>query len=206
MRRLARHNLDPAAARVQLTELSNLIATRSVLRERDDVLPFFRTRPDICLMFSYYLPDIKEPDWFAIEFVIYGDFRADLIVGDFNAKRYMLIEFEDGSPNSIFSKKPKTAPAWASRMEGAFSQIVDWYYKLDDMKATNDFANTFGDRDAVFEGLIVTGKDMKLAPQEKARLKWRIENVRVASKKINTISFDEFVEDADFRLRRYHNV
>nr|WP_280950121.1 Shedu immune nuclease family protein [Methylobacterium radiotolerans] len=182
------------------------MSSKNVLKEQKDVLPFFRNRPDICLMFSYYLPEIKEPDWLGIEFQIYGDFRADLIVGDFNARRYMLIEFEDGSPNSIFSKRPKNVPAWASRMEGAFSQIVDWYYKLDDMKSTADFTNTFGDRDAVFEGLIVTGKDMKLEPQQTSRLKWRVENVRVASKKINTISFDEFVSDADFRLKRYHGV
>ncbi len=106
-------------------------------------------------------------------------------MGDSSSHNYLLVEFENGSRESIFKKKlAKGTPEWTPRFESAFSQLLDWLWKLDDMRSTADFAFAFGDRQAKFHGLIVIGKDMALDPQEKSRLKWREERVIVDSNAI----------------------
>ena len=206
MKRLQAHALVPQSARSQLDDYRKLLASSTDLGERADILPFFKTRRDLCMLFTHYIPAIRHPDVVADEFVIYGDFRADLIVGDSRHGKYLLVEFEDGTSSSVFSVSTKTAPVWASRFEGAFSQIVDWLWKLEDMRSTADFTHVFGARDVAFDGLIVTGKGMALAPQEVARLKWRIDKVRVDSKAISFVSYDDFYADADLWLTKHYRV
>ena len=151
-----------------------------MLNERLDVLPFFLKRHDLSILISCYFPNIKLANKCAHEFEIYGDFIADLLVGNYTVNRYLLVEFEDGRPDSIFKSKAKRAtPEWAPRFECAYSQIVDWLWKLEDMRSTLDFQNTFGDRRATFQGLIIIGKDMDLSLQEKDRLKWRLDRTKI---------------------------
>jgi hypothetical protein len=162
----------------------------------------------LSILISGYFPSIKNADVFAHEYPIYGDFRADLVVGDSSTHNYLLIEFEDGRGNSIFKKRKggKATPDWATRFEGAFSQLVDWLWKLDDMRSTSDFQHTFGDRQAKFQGLIVIGKDMALDKQEESRFKWRIEKVVVNSNPISCVSFNLLRADLDFWLTKYYRV
>ena len=65
----------------------------------------FQTRHDLSILISGYFPSIKNADVFAHEYPIYGDFRADLVVGDSSTHNYLLVEFEDGRANSIFKKR-----------------------------------------------------------------------------------------------------
>lgn len=206
MKRPVPHTLDPADARSQWADLAALLAAKARLSERTDVLPFFRSRPDLSLLFSHYIPAIRMPDRVATELPLSGDFRIDLLVGDHANGKYLLVEFEDGTATSVFTPCLRAAPAWAARYESAFSQLVDWLWKLDDLRSTSDFVHLFGARDVTFEGLIVAGKGMALDPREKARLRWRIDKVRVDSRAISFVSFDDFLEDADHWLRRFYRV
>lgn len=206
MKRLLPHTIDARQARIQWNDYKANLLSKSNLDEKRDVQPFFYLRYDLAAMLSYYFPSIKTVDVVAHEFIIYGDFVADMIVGDTKEARYLLIEFEDGSPNSVFNKTPKTAPDWAKRYEGAFSQLVDWMWKLDDMRSTGDFQRVFGTRDASFQGLIVAGKEMNLATQEQARLRWRIEKTKVNSTSIEFVSFDGLADDVNFWLTKYLGV
>jgi hypothetical protein len=207
MKNLTAHIFDPANGRAQWNEFSNLLATKPNLSENKDVLPFFKSRKDISLLICNYFPRIKTPDRFAHEFEIYGDFVADLIVGDSTSKHYLLIEFENGEPDSVFKKKGKKAtPDWAPRFESAHSQLIDWLWKLEDMRSTADFQNTFGGRRASFQGLIVIGKNMLLSDQELDRLKWRTTRTKIDSNTIECVSFDELSSDIDHWLKTYHGV
>lgn len=207
MKNLQAHTLIPADARTQWGDFSNLLSTKQALSERNDVLPFFKNRKDLSLLICNYFPRIKCADRFAHEFEIYGDFVADLIVGDSNAKHYLLIEFEDGTPDSVFKTKGKKAtPDWSSRFEGAHSQLVDWLWKLEDMRSTADFQNNFGDRRATFQGLIVIGKDMNMSAQEIDRLKWRTSRTMIDSNSLECVSFNELSDDLDHWLKTYHGV
>lgn len=207
MKNLQPHTIDPVECRRQWLEFEDLLKTKSTLSERHDVLPFFKARADLSMIISYYFPSIKNPDRFAHEHQIYGDFIADLVVGDSKTQKYILIEFEDGTPSSIFSKTAKkSTPVWSPRFEGAYSQLVDWLWKLEDMRSTADFEHTFGSRRATFQGLIVLGKDMNLSAQEQDRLKWRLDRTMIDSSAISCVSFNELCDDIDHSLKRYHNV
>ena len=207
MNQLQQHVLDMVAARIQLNEYVANMKPKPNLSERNDVLPFFKASPDLSLLIAEYLPGTLTPNAFAFEYTIYGHFIADLIVGDSNAGAYLLVEFEDGSPNSMFKTKAKKANRdWAPRFEGAFSQLVDWMWKLEDMRNTHDFELAFKRRDVSFQGLVVAGKGMNLAPLEIARLKWRNDKVKIDSKSISCISFDELESELDFRLIKYGRV
>ncbi len=182
------------------------MTSQTDIKERAHVLPFFGKSRDLCLLLSHYTPAFRNPDRIAHEFVISGDFIIDLIVGDWQNGRYLLVEFEDGTPNSVFSRSKKASPHWATRFEGAFSQIVDWLWKLEDMRSTSNFTHIFGGRDVVFDGLIVTGKGLNLSPQEAARLKWRVDKVRVDSKAISFVSYDDFCSDAGDWLGKFYQA
>lgn len=207
MKKLTTHSFDAGQCRAQWKELVALISSNSTLKENQDILPFFRSRHDLSMLISGYFPDIRKADVFAHEYPIYGDFKADLIVGDSATHNYLLVEFEDGNGESIFRKKgAKATPDWSSRFEGAFSQLVDWLWKLEDMRSTNHFQVTFGDRHANFQGLIVIGKDMALDAQEASRLKWRTNKVMVDSKPIASVSYNDLSVDLDFWLGKYYGV
>jgi hypothetical protein len=207
MKKLMPHQFDQTNCRAQWNEFQQLLKSKGVLDENKDILPFFKARNDLSTFVSLAVPFLSNADVIAHEYTIYGDFRADLIVGDSRAHHYLLVEFENGSTDSIFKRKAKKAtPDWAPRFEGAFSQLVDWLWKLDDMRSTGDFAHAFGDRQAKFQGLIVIGKDMQLDAQSEARLKWRANRVVVDSNSVSCMSFDDLASDMDFRLTNYYRV
>jgi len=208
MDKLKKHNFDAVSCRKEWNEFDNLLKTNLILEERKDVLPFFKDRPHLSTLIGnqYIASKTVKVDVFAHEFKIYNNFIADLIVGDSTKREYVLIEFEDGKPNSIFDNRQRNVPNWATRFEKGFSQLVDWMWKLDDMKTTNDFENNFGSRDAKFYGLIIIGKNMNLEQQEIKRLKWRLNNVVINSRHISCVSFDELKDDLDFNLKTYHHI
>lgn len=207
MKNLQPHTFDPMKCRAEWNEFAALLASKAVLSERDDVLPFFKKRQDLSLLICSYFPKLKAPDLFAHEYQIDGDFVADLVVGDSKVHKYLLVEFENGAPDSIFkSNGRKATPDWAARFEGAHSQLIDWFWKLEDKRPTGDFLNTFGSQQATFQGLIVIGKDMKLSVQERHRLKWRMDRTMIDSNSISCVSFGELSEDLDHWLKVYHKV
>jgi len=207
MKKLHHHTFDALNGRQEWTEYSRLLYSKPVLNEQKDILPFFKTRHDLSVLISNYFPKIMAPDRFAHEFQIYGDFVADLIVGNSAVHRYVLVEFEDGAPDSIFKQKSnKSTPDWAPRFERAYSQLVDWLWKLEDMRSTADFVHTFGSRQASFQGLIVIGKEMNLTPQEENRLKWRMDRTMIDSNAISVVSFNELSDNLNDWLKRYYGV
>lgn len=207
MKNLKSHSFDAANCRQEWKELEQLLKSKVKLNERGDVLPFFKKRHDLSILICNYFPKIKKPDRFAHEYEIYGDFVADLVVGDSSDHRYLLVEFEDGSSDSVFKQSQKKAtPDWAPRFEGAYSQLVDWIWKLEDMRSTSDFQNTFGSRQATFHGLIIIGKDMNLSSQEQDRLKWRMDKTMIDSNAISCVSFNQLSSDLDWWLSSYYRV
>lgn len=207
MKNLQPHALDPNNCRAEWNDFAGLLTSKPVLSEQKDVLPFFKKRQDLSLLICSYIPKIKTPDRIAHEYEIYGDFVADLIVGDSSVHHYLLVEFENGAADSVFKQKgTKATPDWAPRFEGAYSQLVDWLWKLEDMRSTADFVNTFGSRRATFEGLIVTGKNMNLSQQEQDRLKWRLDRTMIDSNAISSVSFNGLSDDLDHWLKVFHGV
>jgi hypothetical protein len=76
--------------------------SHSALREREHILPFFRSHRHLAAPIGTRNPDIVNPDRIAFEFDIFGDCKADLVIGDSQSHQHCLVEFEDATAASIF--------------------------------------------------------------------------------------------------------
>jgi hypothetical protein len=201
---LQKHVFSADNCRTELDEFAALLSSKQTLSERADVLPFFKTRLDLSIFISTYLPEVCRADAYAHEFGLSGKFCMDLIAGDTTAGQYLLVEFEDGTADGPFQRRgKKCTPDWHTRFEHAFSQLVDWYWALEDQRSTQDFTNVFG-RNARFHSLIVIGKSVDLGAAERSRLEWRTDRVIVDSHKVSCVTFDQLHYDLDWKLKLYH--
>jgi len=180
--------------KTEILDLQRLLARKKTLKERDQILPFFKKRLHLSAYVGSYVPEIVTYDRVQHEFDLNGSFKCDLVVGDSARRKYAFIEFEDAAPNSIFEQKKRT-PEWSRRFEHGFSQLVDWFFLLDDVRHTTDFENAFEGRDIQYTGLLILGRNDDLEARETRRLNWRKEFVQIHAKAIHCITFDQLCED-----------
>jgi hypothetical protein len=199
--------IDFHKCRIELGHLRALLDQfeNAILREREDVLSFFRTHRHLAALAGHYMPKIVNVDRLAYEFDFFGDYAADLAVGDSKRGAYCFIEFENAAPDSIFVKAGKKASLeWAKRFDRGYSQIIDWFWKLNDMAGTSAMRARFDDHDSIdYYGLLVIGRTKGLMPLERKRLEWRRQKVIIDSRHVHCLTFDEFYEDLAFRLEKY---
>ncbi len=202
MKTLKPFQLDFSKCLAELEEYKNLLLQEE-LTEQDDILPFFKKREHLSAFIASYVPGISRFDRLKHEFTLFGDFRADLVVGDSSSHNYCFIEFEDGKGDSVFSKTERSNSMWSTRFERGFSQIIDWFWKIDDMKNTSQSRSVFGSENIEFFGMLIIGREHFLSPLEKERLRWRLNKVVIDSRKIICITFDQLAIDIDDRLAFY---
>src|SRR5579863_879350 len=122
---------DPVQSRNELDELGVLLNSSANLSESKDIQPFFKARPQLTAFLGTYVSDIGPASRIAYEFPIFGDFAADIVVGNRDRGTYCLIELEDATSDSVFTLvKGKSTKEWGRRLEHGFSQLVDWFYSL----------------------------------------------------------------------------
>jgi hypothetical protein len=102
VKNLLSHRFDARACRSEWNNFEAVLTSKTILSERDDVLPLFKRSANLSLLICSYFPHIRTPDLYAHEYSIDGDFVADLVVGDSSMHNYLLVEFENGATNSIF--------------------------------------------------------------------------------------------------------
>lgn len=73
-------HFDPAVCRTEIDEFKTMLSVRSDLGERSAILPFFRKRTHLSTYIGTYVPDILSFDRIAYEYVLWGDFFADLVI------------------------------------------------------------------------------------------------------------------------------
>jgi hypothetical protein len=201
MKKFDAMTFDPMRCRKEVTALQSWLGRRPNLEETQHIRPFFRRRRHLSAFIASYNADMNGFDRIAFEYPLFGDFNCDLVIGDSVKHAYCFVEFEDAGPNSLFVKQGKKATReWSSRFDHGYSQIIDWFYKLEDMKKSNDFEARFGARSISYKGVLVIGRDQYLLPGERDRLDWRRSNVIVASQNIQCVTFDRLVEDLQARL------
>lgn len=200
-------DFDITRCRRELSEFKPLLDEASTLAERGVILPFFGDRHHLSVFVGSYYPYLHSFDRLAFEYPLFGDFVCDLVVGDSENGSYCFVEFEGASPTSIFKPSgSRSTPEWSSRFEHGFSQIVDWYYVLDDMKSTSSFAERFGRRDIRYMAMLIIGRSATLDPRESKRLRWRLDRVVVDSQHVYCVTFDDLYEDLHSRLKTYEAV
>lgn len=204
MKEFKSFTFDPKACRKELNEMKVHLDSKYELSERKDVLPFFKEREHLASFIGSYFPYISSFDRLAYEYDIFGDFKADLAIGDSESGWYGFIEFEGASETSIFERKGnKVTPEWSTRFEHGFSQVVDWFWRLSTSEYTPEFIYRFGNQFTGYEGMLIIGRTEGLDQRERDRLRWRRDRLIVNSKHIHCVTFDELYLHLDTRLRSY---
>lgn len=194
---------DLKQCRVELDELGELLSGHSHLQERKHVLPFFQARRHLSAFIGSYFPYLASPDRLAYEYDLFGDFACDLAVGDSMTGQYCFVEFEDATATSLFvAKGTKATLEWSPRFEHGFSQVLDWFWKLNDMDGTTEFVHRFG-LTASYEGMLIIGRSTGLSHKEQKRLRWRRDKVVSDSKHVHCVTYDELYQHLDSRLKQY---
>ena len=186
-----------------LNALEALLASQSHLRERDQVVPFFKARPHLCAALGYANSAIELPDRWASELDLFGDFACDIASGDNEANAYTLVEFEDAKEYSIFSKLKtgKSMKRWSPRFEHGFSQLVDWAWRLSvEGGSTAAVRRIFGDDNPTIHLLLVIGRDADLRRDDLARLRWRANNLALGPYRMSCFTFDGLLQSIRRRL------
>jgi hypothetical protein len=156
-------------------------------------------------MIGHIAPEIANVDRIAYEFDFFGDYAADLALGDSRKHEYCFVELENAAHDSIFRRVGrKSTLEWSPRFDHGYSQIIDWFWKLHDMARTTTGRARFGDASSFnYYGLLVIGRSRGLAPMELDRLDWRRKKVLVDSKHVYCMTYDELLEDLAFKLEKY---
>jgi hypothetical protein len=199
--------IDFERCRSELAALKELLEKfeSKTLKEREDVLEFFSKNRHIAALAGHFMPGIVNVDRLAHEFDFFGDYAADLAVGDSKRRAYCFVEFENAAPDSIFVKVGKKSTLeWAKRFDKGYSQIIDWFWKLHDMAHTGTVQARFDNATSFdYYGVLVIGRNKDLQSLERARLDWRRQRVIVDSRHVHCLTFDEFYEDLAFKLEKY---
>lgn len=203
MRSFAPLSLDTNVLSNNLTELEALLNSEARLKERDQILPFFKDRPHLCGALGLANNAVELPDRWASELDLFGDFACDVAAGDSEANAYTLIEFEDAQEYSIFSKLQagKAMKRWSPRFEHGFSQLVDWAWRLSVEGESSAFRRVFGDDNPAIHLLLVVGRDADLTTDDIARLRWRAKNMSLGQFGMSCFTFDGLLQSLRRRLR-----
>jgi hypothetical protein len=195
---------EPAQFVKELKAFGALLRSNADLSETREIQPFFKRSRHLAAYIGTTFPELGPATELAFEFPFFGDFKADLILGNKSARKFCVVEFEDGRADSIFKKQPTRGnPEWSARFEHGFSQLTDWFYNLDDFKATKGFAKTFGTGHVKFFGLLIVGRDAGLDDAKRSRLDWRTEKVLIDSHPITCLTFDALYASLDRRFLTY---
>jgi hypothetical protein len=202
MKTLEKITLSLSKCKVELAEFKSLLESKTALSERKDILPFFKARKHLAALVGAYNPKINRFDRIANEFSLFGDYACDLVVGDSISHNFCFVEFEDASPTSVFTKKKgKSTPEWSSRFDHGFSQILDWFLVLEDLKRTGLHKSKFELDVIQYVGLLVIGRRKDLDDAQYERLVWRSEEVRVGSRQVNCITFDDLYDTLALKVQ-----
>ncbi len=199
-KRFQQITFDAAVAKQEVAEFKALLDKNQWLSEAKDILPFFKTRLHLSALVGCCTPNIVIPDMVGGEFILQGDFRCDLAIGQNSRNSFCIVEFEDATEFSLFENSDKAYRPFSKRFEQGMSQIIDWCYKLEDMKGSNDCENIFGCREPEYVGLLVTGRSQTMSDAEQKRFKWRGFGTHIRGHAIFALTFDELYEHAYERL------
>ena len=204
MKTFEKIKFDPEEAKKELETFSKLLS-KTELKERDDIQNLLYKSKNLLYFIGSIHTGIVNTSY-ATEFPIEGDFKTDLVLQDSTGSETatLFIELEDASENSIFKKNDgKCLSDWGTRFEHGYSQIVDWYNKLDDIKQTDSFREKFGNTNN-YMGLLIIGRTKFLDTTEIRRLKWRINHTIINSKEIACMTYDEVYEMLERKITAFY--
>lgn len=193
----------------QLQELDDFLRRNSEISETGEngLQKFFSDRPNLILLLGFWSFGL-EPSLYKPEASLFSnEFRADFVVANRSRRKFIFVEFEDATKNSIFKTKTQRSSSanisyeWSSRYERGLSQVIDWHYRMDDYERTQKFEEYFGHRDVSYTGLLVIGRSAFLEGNGlMRRFQWRTEKTIVNSKPIHCMTFDQLLQESREKL------
>lgn len=197
---------DPATCRQELRAFQELLEKKTELEENADIKPFFEAHHQMAAFTGSYAWNITHFELLAFQYQLFGDFTCDLVVGDPACKTFGFIEWEDATATSLFKRQgEKATPEWALRFEHGFSQIIDWFCKLDDMARTDEFAARFGGHHVEYFGLLVAGRDEWLShPRERRRWEWRSQKILVNGLPVRCVTYDQLHQFLSAKINAFY--
>lgn len=197
-------NYEQCSAEVK--DLQQLLKDFDSLDERSQILPFFRLRPQLSALCGSVMPLCDLPDRVAWEYELFGDFSCDLVIGHSTRRKYCFIELEDAKARSIFRRSKRATSDWSPRFEHGYSQIIDWFYSLEDAAASKAFAARFGNEPIEYQGVLVIGREHFLDLPERLRLSWRRSRMVVDSCCIHCLTYDELLAHLISKLAAFDTI
>jgi hypothetical protein len=193
-------DFDFKQCRAEVGELRDWLDANPALGEKA-IRDFFRHRRHLSAFVGSSDSNVNRLDRIAFEYPLFGDFTCDLVVGDSARSAFCFVEFEDAGPQTLFVRRgKKTTREWSPRFDHGYSQLIDWFHKLDDMEKSSDYSSRFGAATIRHSGVLIVGRDQYLIPGERERLVWRSDHVIVASRAIQCTTFDGLAEVLQARL------
>ncbi len=185
---------EPSQCRQQLDAFRDLLAKQVELSESDDIQPLFKASPQLAALIGTQVTGIDFANRFAFEFDVFGNYTADLVIGQAETNTFCAIEFEDAREHSVLHKVVNRAQKeWGRRFEHGFSQLIDWFHAFDDQKNSAEFAKHFGYGHVAFYGVLIIGRSAHLTDYDRSRLRWRADRVTVNTHKVSCLTYDELL-------------
>jgi hypothetical protein len=100
---------EPGKFEKELKAFDALLKRKTDLSERADVQPFFEKSKQLSAYLGTFSPNIGPATEIAFQYPFFGNFTADLLLGNRKAGEFCVVEFEDGRRDSIFKRQPKRA-------------------------------------------------------------------------------------------------
>lgn len=187
--------LRPRQLLAELSDLEAFLIDNTALKERDQILPFFYSRPQLVAALGWMNAAAGRPDRYATELELFGDFSCDAAAGNIAAGAFTLIEFEDASEYSVFKaiEPGKSMRKWSPRFEHGFSQLVDWAWRLGTEGDSQATERVFGIHPISVHLLLVVGRSTDLRDQDFRRMSWRSQNVRLGGHSMSCLTFDDLL-------------
>ena len=187
---------------IDIIALEILLSEQEQLDERGagGLLAFFTSRPNLVLLMSMIFLTGIVPAAYLPECSILHEFRADYVISNKERSKFVFIEFEHAKRSSIFCTKVMSKAhhsyQWSRTFEHGFSQVVDWYFRLDDYRRTSRIEEHFGSSKMEYVGVLVLGRDCFL---EQAglmqRFEWRRRYTIINSQRLLCFTFDELARE-----------
>lgn len=196
MKEFEKITLDVKLAQAQLHEFHELLNDNAELGE-SRLLKHFKERTQLCALLGCFHPKIAMANVVAHEYDVFGDYACDFIAGETDICSFCFVEFEEAKKQSVFSDTKRSNRKWSSTLEEGFGQIIDWMYKLDDIRRTDDFCNRFGTQPIDAACVLVVGRSSFVSEKEHLRLAWRARHVLVNGQHIRCLTYDQLCDEMD---------
>jgi hypothetical protein len=93
-------------------------------------------------------------------------------------------------------KKSYRSYQWSRTFEHGFSQIVDWYFRLDDYHRTAKVEEHFGTVKLDYVGVLIVGRDHFLNQAGlMARFEWRRKHTVINSRSLQCFTYDQLAKE-----------